>query len=74
MSDTCNFLPLHVFTQREYAPDADYMTRQPVINSNMRAVLIDWLVLVHLKFSLTQETLFLTVSLVDRYLSVKSQY
>ena len=40
----------------------------------MRAMLIDWLVLVHLKFGLTQETLFLTVYLMDKYLSVSFWY
>jgi hypothetical protein len=34
----------------------------------MRAVLLDWLVDVHLKFKLLPETLFLTVNLIDRYL------
>ena len=35
----------------------------------MRAILIDWLVEVHLKFKLLPETLYLTVNLIDRYLS-----
>lgn len=35
----------------------------------MRAILIDWLVDVHVKFKLKDETLYLTVSLIDRYLS-----
>jgi len=34
----------------------------------MRAILIDWLVDVHIKFKLLPETLFLTVNLIDRYL------
>ena len=34
----------------------------------MRAILIDWLVDVHLKFKLANETLFLTVNLIDRFL------
>jgi hypothetical protein len=34
----------------------------------MRAILIDWLVDVHLKFKLLPETLFLTVNYIDRYL------
>ena len=34
----------------------------------MRAILIDWLVDVHLKFKLLNETLFLTVNMIDRYL------
>jgi len=36
-----------------------------------RAVLVDWLVEVQLQFKLLQETLFLTVDLIDRYLAVK---
>jgi len=38
----------------------------------MRAILIDWLIDVHLKFKLVNETMFLTVNLIDRYLE-KSQ-
>jgi G2/mitotic-specific cyclin-B, other len=34
----------------------------------MRAILIDWIIEVHLKFKLLPETLFITVSLIDRYL------
>lgn len=34
----------------------------------MRAILVDWLVDVHIKFKLLPETLFLTVNLIDRFL------
>lgn len=34
----------------------------------MRAILIDWLVDVHLKFKLVPETLYMTINLIDRYL------
>ena len=34
----------------------------------MRSILVDWLVDVHLKFKLLQETLFLTINIIDRYL------
>jgi len=34
----------------------------------MRAILIDWLIQVHLRFTLLQETLYLTISVIDRYL------
>ena len=37
----------------------------------MRAILIDWLIEVHLKFKLMPETMFLTVSLIDRFLTKK---
>jgi cyclin B len=36
----------------------------------MRAILVDWLIDVHLKFKLLNETLFLTVNILDRYLSI----
>lgn len=41
----------------------------PDINSNMRATLLDWLVDVHLKFKLLDETLYKTCIIIDRYLS-----
>jgi len=44
------------------------MKKQLDINEKMRAILIDWLVDVHQKFKLVNETLFLTVNLIDRYL------
>lgn len=49
----------------------DYMSRQVDINDKMRAILVDWLVDVHLKFKLMPETLYLTVNLIDRFLEVK---
>lgn len=47
----------------------DYMSQQSDINERMRAILIDWLIEVHMKFELMDETLFLTVNIIDRYLS-----
>ena len=46
----------------------NYMEQQNDINEKMRAILVDWLVEVHLKFKLVPETLYLTISLIDRYL------
>lgn len=37
----------------------------------MRAILVDWLIDVHLKFKLLNETLFLTINIIDRFLSTK---
>ena len=34
----------------------------------MRAVLVDWLIQVHQQFNLLQETLYLTVVILDRFL------
>lgn len=49
----------------------NYMDRQPDINEKMRAILIDWLIEVHYKFELMEETLYLTVNLIDRFLALK---
>lgn len=46
------------------------MEFQQEINERMRAILVDWLVEVHDKFKLTQETLYLAISILDRYLAV----
>ena len=54
-----------------YQVDASYIKKQPEINEKMRAILIDWLIQVHLRFGLLAETLYLTVTIIDRYLSVR---
>ena len=46
-----------------------YMEDQSFINERMRSILVDWLVEVHLKFKLVPETLYLTINVIDRYLS-----
>ncbi|KAL5731475.1 hypothetical protein ACHQM5_004199 [Ranunculus cassubicifolius] len=48
------------------------MDSQLEINEKMRAILVDWLIEVHNKFELMPETLYLTVHIVDRYLSQKA--
>lgn len=50
-------------------PAYGYMEKtQPDINEKMRAILVDWLVEVHLKFKLVPESLYLTINLIDRFL------
>lgn len=44
-----------------------YMSNQNDINAKMRAILVDWLVEVHMKFRLVPETLYLCVNIIDRY-------
>ena len=48
-----------------------YIKTQTDINEKMRAMLIDWIIDVHFKFKLKADTLFLTVWLIDKYLSLK---
>ena len=56
-------------SQATIKPKFGYMDTQPEINEIMRAILIDWIIDVHLRFNLRQETLFLTIWLIDTYLS-----
>ena len=58
--------------QDKLGPKGTYMASQTDINEKFRAILIDWLVEVHLKFKELQETLFLTVAIVDRFLEKKT--
>ena len=53
-------------------PSPNYMFSQKDINEKMRAILVDWIIEVHLKFKLLPETLFITINLIDRYLSLVS--
>jgi cyclin B len=45
------------------------MKKQKEINDQMRSILVDWIIDVHHKFGFTDETLFMTVSIIDRYCS-----
>lgn len=40
------------------------------INGRMRAILVDWLVQVHSRFHFLQETLYMCVAIMDRFLQV----
>eukprot|EP00268_Persea_americana_P039767 TRINITY_DN39402_c1_g1_i1.p1 TRINITY_DN39402_c1_g1~~TRINITY_DN39402_c1_g1_i1.p1 ORF type:complete len:446 (+),score=112.40 TRINITY_DN39402_c1_g1_i1:271-1608(+) len=50
----------------------DYMGKQLDINDRMRSILVDWLIEVHNKFELMPETLYLTVHIIDQYLSMRT--
>lgn len=60
--------------EQDYAVREDYLAptpgvkQKPEINAKMRTILIDWLIQVHQRFSLLQETLYLTVAILDRFL------
>ncbi|KAJ6909972.1 cyclin-B3-1 isoform X3 [Populus alba x Populus x berolinensis] len=47
----------------------NYMAIQTDITPQMRGIVINWLIEVHFKFELMPETLYLMVTLLDRYLS-----
>lgn len=50
-------------------PDSNYMADQTELTWSMRSVLVEWLVEVHMKFSLLPETLYLAINILDRFLS-----
>jgi G2/mitotic-specific cyclin-B, other len=56
--------------QDTYKPH-DYVIRQSDANPKRRAILLDWIIEVHNRFKLRPETLYLTVYIVDRYLSLE---
>lgn len=58
--------------QEHRAVVGPYMHHQQAMNATTRAVLIDWLCEVHHKLKFTPETLYLTVNIVDRYLTKKA--
>ncbi|KAJ3101152.1 hypothetical protein HDU97_001618 [Phlyctochytrium planicorne] len=53
-------------------PKSDYMSHQTSINWDMRAELVNWMVEVHNKLQLASETLYFSINLMDRFLSVKN--
>ena len=70
-------LPRPFVTLQEELAVPDYMKKQKDINSQMRTILVDWLIEVQENFELFHETLYLAVRLVDTYLSrreVKREY
>lgn len=58
--------------EKRMMPDPHYMVKQKELRWKMRSVLVDWLVEVHQKFKLMPETLFLTINIIDRFLSLRS--
>ena len=56
---------------RYFKAEYNYMNNQKEINEQMRSILIDWIIDVHGKFGFCDETLYMTVSIIDRYSSIK---
>ncbi|KAG5598137.1 hypothetical protein H5410_039369, partial [Solanum commersonii] len=78
--DNCNHLEVTEYVDDIYLyywvietqnqPIKNYIDIQKEITPQMRGILINWLIEVHLKFDLMQEALFLMVTLLDYYLSL----
>lgn len=54
--------------EKKFAIPENYLADQKEVSPKMRTVLIDWLNEVHLQFHLLNETYYLTVGIIDRYL------
>jgi cyclin B len=55
--------------ESDFLPIPNYMNNQEDINQRMRSILLDWLIDVHLKYKLVPETYYITINLIDRFLS-----
>lgn len=53
------------------APHPSYMKGQPDLDASARATAVDWLIGVQMKYNLKTETLFLSVSILDRFLATR---
>ncbi|KAI0529739.1 hypothetical protein KFK09_002297 [Dendrobium nobile] len=61
----------YYWTMEEERPSlANFMDIQSDITSKMRSILVNWLIEVHHKYQLMEESLFLMIELLDRLLSI----
>jgi len=54
--------------EAKYRTTKETIENQPIINSRMRGILVDWLVEVHLSFKMMPDTLYLAVYIVDKFM------
>lgn len=53
-------------------PNPDYMKSQTEITWEIREVIVDWLLQVHLRYHMLPETLWIAVNIFDRFLTKRS--
>jgi len=54
----------------EYQIDYEYLKKvQSEVKDTSRGFLVEWIIDVHRKFRLMSETLYVTIGIIDRYLS-----
>ena len=58
-----------LYLESVYPVKKDYL-KDTDLKSRMRCILVDWLIQVHHRFQLLQETLYLTIAILDRFLQV----
>ena len=55
--------------EEDYKIDHEYLKKvQSEVKDTSRGFLVEWIIDVHRKFRLMPETLFVTISIIDRYL------
>ena len=54
----------------EYKIIPNFMEKQNEINGRMRAIIVNWIIEVHNRFKLLPDTLFLSIIIFDRYMSL----
>ena len=73
VTDYASYILGHMLSsQASILPSPSYMSHQADLNPRMREILVDWLTEVSHKFRLQEETMLLSVSIVDRFLSVQT--
>ena len=55
--------------ESKWNADPTYMGKQEKIDETIRSTLVDWMIHIHYNFKLLTETLFLTINIIDRYMS-----
>lgn len=56
--------------EKDYQIDNEYLKKkQTEVKDTSRGFLVEWIIDVHRKFRLKPETLYVTISIIDRYLS-----
>lgn len=65
-----NDIYTHLRDLEELFPVREKFLQGQEVTPKMRCVLVDWLIEVHEQFHLMQETLYLTIAIIDRFLQV----
>ena len=67
-----NFLDTYCREEKtlEFKIIPNFMDSQTEINNRMRAIVVNWMIEVHDRFKLLPDTLFLSVIIFDRYMSI----
>jgi len=61
---------VRLLAQQDSQPNANYLVGHPQLTASSRAVLVDWLVDVSVTYNLRMSTLFLSIRLLDSYMSL----